>query len=107
MGLKTSRAGPFAIPVRIVIHAKRLLAIPIFHLINESFKFAIFPNILKLAITPIYNSNDSKIVSNYKPISILHWLSKVFEMAVALCMTGFANKFSLLSSRQSVWLQTW
>ena len=32
--------------------------------------------------------------------SILHWLSKVFERAVALRVTDFANEFSLISSRQ-------
>ena len=79
-GLKASGAGPYAIPVRIVIHTMHMLAGPISYLINKFFEFETFPNILKLVtITPIYKSNDSKKVFNYRPTSILHWLNKALK----------------------------
>ena len=40
----------------------------------------IFPTELKLArVVPIYNSGDSAILSNYRPISILTFFVKIYE----------------------------
>lgn len=51
---------------------------------NESFVTVEFPELLKLSVvTPIYKANDPLMESNYRPISILHWLSKVFEKFIA------------------------
>ena len=45
-----------------------------------SFAQGIFPDELKLArVVPIYKSGDKKEVSNYRPISVLSFYSKIFE----------------------------
>ena len=60
--------------------------IPVFQkLINASFDSGYFPDCLKLAIvTPILKSVklDREIISNYRPISTLTIISKIFENCI-------------------------
>ena len=57
-----------------------LIAAPLSLICNRSFSQGVFPDKLKTAeILPIFNCADSSLFSNYKPISILPCLSKVFE----------------------------
>ena len=42
-----------------------------------------FPNKLKLAdITPVYKKKDSTLVENYRPVSVLPSVSKIFERII-------------------------
>ena len=60
-----------------------LLCAPLTLLINQSLKTGIFPDKLKLArISPIYKKDDPHLVENYRPISILPSVSKIFEKIV-------------------------
>ena len=64
--------------------------------INQSFRSGRFPNRLKLAeIIPIPKKGDSHSVGDYRPISILPTISKVFEKAMANQLSKFfESKFS-------------
>ena len=56
---------------------------------------------MKLAkITPIYKKGDEKIRSNYRPISSLPFLSKIYERCMTNRIVSFFNKFSLFNSHQ-------
>ena len=57
------------------------LAVPIKDIINQTFASAVFPDSLKIAkVTPLYKKkNESYLIENYRPISILPSVSKVFE----------------------------
>jgi hypothetical protein len=56
---------------------------PLIHLINTSLEQGIFPNDLKEGkILPIFKSGDTERVENYRPISILNVISKIFERVV-------------------------
>ena len=47
------------------------------------YKYGIFPDKLKVAkVVPVFKSNDATIFSNYRPISILPTISKVFERII-------------------------
>lgn len=49
-------------------------------LINLSFEQGIFPDKLKIAkVTPVYKKSDIHLIDNYRPISLLPAISKVFE----------------------------
>ena len=49
-------------------------------LFNLSIEKDVFPDDLKIArATPIYKGEDSSDVSNYRPISVLPYLSKILE----------------------------
>lgn len=53
---------------------------PLKALFNKSLQDGIFPSTLKLAVvTPIFKSGDPSNLSNYRPISVLQTLSKIFE----------------------------
>ena len=52
-------------------------------IINQSLLTGIFPDSLKLAkIAPIYKKEERHIADNYRPISLLPVLSKIFEKVV-------------------------
>ena len=70
-------------------------------IINESFHKGVFPSHLKLAlVTPIYKKGDKSEPSNYRPISSLPILSKIFESTIKDQITCFLEKEHLISDRQ-------
>ena len=70
-------------------------------LYNMSIIEKIFPDILKVArITPVHKSGSVSVVDNYRPISGLPSISKVFEMLTLDRMMSFKNSHDILSSSQ-------
>ena len=64
--------------------------------INECIKQNKFPNELKIAdITPIFKKDDPLDKTNYRPISILPTVSKIFERILFNQLQLFSNKFLL------------
>ena len=63
-----------------------------------SFEKDCFPNDLKLAeVTPVFKKEDELSKENYRPISFLSHLSKIFEIIAFNQMSRFLeSKFSLL-----------
>ena len=52
-------------------------------IINQSITTGIFPDELKIAkITPLYKKENVKLIENYRPISVLSSISKIFEKVV-------------------------
>ena len=59
------------------------LTLPLHHLFTTSLKTSIIPNEWKMhKIIPVYKSNDKTSVKNYRPISLLCNVSKVFERLI-------------------------
>ena len=66
-----------------------------------SFSQGVFPDKLNTAkILPIFKCDDSSLFSNYRPISILPCLSKVFEKLFYFRLSAFLEKIDILSHRQ-------
>ena len=64
-------------------HIKHEISKPVTLILNQCLTTGIFPDKLKIAkVVPIYKSDDENIFNNYRPISILPALSKVFEKIV-------------------------
>ena len=67
------------------------------------FTTGIVPNQLKIAkVIPVFKNGDSNYVNNYRPISILTRLSKIFEKCVYARTINVLNKFDILTSSQFV-----
>ena len=82
---------------------KQLIYLLLLYLIfcNVSFELGVFPDKLKIAkVLPVFNSDDPSLFSNYRPISILPCLSKVFEKLFYLRLSGFLPKFDILNHHQ-------
>ena len=99
--LKLTSVDKNHIPVKVFKLVSQYLCYPIAKIVNLSFTHGIFPKVLKIAkITPIHKKNDKNVCSNYRPISCLPLLSKVFERLIANRITSFFTKFNLFSKKQ-------
>ena len=58
-----------------------------------------FPDPLKIAsIAPVYNKGNRKLAPNYRPISVLPYLSKKIEKLILTRIRGFTDNFSPINS---------
>lgn len=61
----------------------------------------IFPDNLKLAIVkPIFKKDDKAKIDNYRPITLIPILSKIYEKVMHAKLTSFFNKYHILNERQ-------
>ena len=68
-------------------------------LVNLSFESGVFPDCLKIVkVCPIFKGGTSNDINNYRPISILPVISKVYERAMFNRLFSFVDK--LLYRRQ-------
>lgn len=87
---------------RILKLACNVISPSIASLINKSITSGRFPNKLKLAkVFPIFKTGKKTDPSNYRPVSILPTLSKIFEKHVNKHLTGYLNKYNLIHECQS------
>ena len=100
--LKSSNSsGEDNISNNLLKKCKNLLSKPLTDLINSSLNQGIFPDKLKLAkIIPIYKSGDKSKLENYRPVSILSSLAKIFEKIVAKRIVSFFIKHNLFIGNQ-------
>lgn len=74
---------------------------PLASLINRSFSTALFPDVLKIGVVkPVYKSGDKREMSNYRPISLMSSISKIFEMILKERINKFASKYNIISDNQ-------
>jgi endonuclease/exonuclease/phosphatase (EEP) superfamily protein YafD len=83
-GLKnTTSTGIDGIPTAIMKTCKENIAPVLTKIINQSMREGVFPDSLKISkIIPIFKGGDAGHVKNYRPISLLSVVSKVFEKIV-------------------------
>ena len=100
-GLKIVKSNVDSMPVTIFKKVSHLLIIPLSKLINLCFMNGIFPDELKIArITPVFKKGDKSDPTNYRPISSLPYLSKLFERAIYNRIVSFTKKYSIISKFQ-------
>jgi hypothetical protein len=89
LDVKKAMGYDYVSPKILKISTKHVCQI-IVKLINQCFDKHVFPHDLKLAeVSSIYKKKDKLNKENYRPISILVILSKVFEKIFASRMTSF------------------
>ena len=74
---------------------------PLTIIINQSLRTGIFPDALKIAkVKPLYKKGDNFCLNNYRPISLLPTISKIFERVMFTQLYSYLNANSLLSEQQ-------
>ena len=70
-------------------------------LLNNSLCAGVFPECFKTAkIIPIFKSGDSNYTANYRPISILPFLSKMFEKLTSAKLDSYLKLNNILCTNQ-------
>jgi hypothetical protein len=89
--------GPYIIKL-----CKDYISVPIASIINSSIVQGIFPDQLKLAnVIPIHKGGSKEDANNYRPISILPTLSKIFERHIANQLYLFFQQTNIIYEYQS------
>lgn len=93
--------GLDGIPVYVLKFAAEHLCQPLSHIINECFTSQVFPSDLKKAkVVPVYKKGNRRVSSNYRPVSLLSAVSKVFERAIYNRLMNFLSCHNILSNHQ-------
>ena len=82
-------AGFDNIPTRVLKHAAEEIAPSLSHMFNASFQQASLPRDWKDAtISPVYKKGDARMLTNYRPISLLSVVAKVQERVAYNCLSS-------------------
>ena len=77
------------------------LADPISYIFNNIIGIGQYPNILKIAcVTAVFKSGDKQNTNNYRPISTLPLLNKVFEKLLHVRLYKFFESKEILCKEQ-------
>ena len=94
--------GLDGIPCKFVRDSATIITCPLTHIINLSLIQGVVPDDLKSArVVPLFKKNDKCDVGNYRPVSILSIISKVFERVVYDQIESYLNEKEILYKFQS------
>ena len=93
---------PDGLEIKFIKLASHVLAFPLSDLFNLSLSTCVVPSMWKSArVTPIHKGGDALDLNNYRPISIISSIAKVFEKLIFNQLFKYINDFSILSPNQS------
>ena len=101
-GLKTKASrGVDMISNKLLKLVKNEISETLTIIINQSIKHGIFPKPLKIAkVVPLFKKDQNFLFNNYRPVSILSSISKVFEKVMFKQMYKYFNDNNLLFESQ-------
>ncbi len=71
------------------------------HIISASFISGLFPEQLKISkVIPVHKKGEESDIQNFRPISILPSISKVFEKAMHLNLVRHLEQYDLFNNEQ-------
>ena len=100
--LKYSLAsGPDGFPPMLFKHLASCLSNPLSALFKNIFEYETIPSIWKHAyVTPVFKKGKSSLVQNYRPISLISVICKIFESSIKLDLVNFLAANNLITSDQ-------
>ena len=100
--LKVDKASGYDnLPVRLIKDASDFIVKPLSYIFNQSFLTGKFPDALKVAkVTPVYKKGPKDAPGNYRPISVLPVLAKVFEKLMNGRLLDFFEANDILYQQQ-------
>ena len=99
---ETKAIGLDNISSRLIRECADILSDSLCDLFNKSLMSGIFPDDWKCArVTPLFKQGESSDLSNYRPISVISVVAKVFERIVYDRLYNFLNGEQIISKQQS------
>ena len=99
--LKNGAAGYDEINASLLKLILPFIGEPLIYLCNQSLQEGVFPSELKIAnVLPLYKSADAFVFNNYRPVSLLCVISKVFEKIMYNRLIDFLDNFAILNNSQ-------
>ena len=100
--LDSSKAsGPYSIPSCALSAINTTISGPLSVIINLSFSNGVFPDRLKISdVLPSYKKHSKLSVSNYRPISLLSNLDKIFEKLIYKRTYDFLQQHNVFFQQQ-------
>ena len=90
--LVSEATGHDGISAKLVKIAKPVISGHLTNLVNKSLTTSVFPlNLKKAQVTPLHKKNSTLEKGNYRPVSILPVLSKIYERAIHIQISEFFN----------------
>ena len=94
-------SGPFSIPTNLLKEFSLHFSKPISIIVNKSLQEGVFPQSLKTALVcAIFKKNDKTKCANYRPISLLSNISKIFERVMYNRIEQFIDEHNLIYKYQ-------
>ena len=86
---------------KLLKYAKAFLIKPLTLLINQTLSTGVFPNELKISrVRPLFKNGDTSNINNYRPISILPSISKIFEYVIFHQLFDYMSHNALFCQEQ-------
>ena len=99
--LKNASAGHDNIHSNILKKTYQFYLEPLCHILNLSLQQGFFPHEMKIAkVVPIYKAGDAMHIGNYRPVSVLPVLSKIFEKVMYTRLIAFITRHKILYKYQ-------
>ena len=93
--------GHDGISMTVLKQLSDIIDVPISSLFNKMVNQGIFPDSLKIAkVVPVFKAGNREEVNNYRPISILPALSKIFEKLLYNRLYNYLENFKILTTHQ-------
>ena len=95
-------SGPDQISHRMLKEAGDKISTSLAKLFNKSLRANIVPALWKKAnVTPLFKKNDNSLIDNYRPVSLLSCVGKLFERTVFKYVFNFLRDTGAISLKQS------
>ena len=97
---KTS-TGVDSVSNKLLKFVKNAISEPLTIIINQMLRVGIFPDLLKISkVVPVYKKDDNTNLSNYRPISLLPSMSKIFEKVILEQLFTYLEDNNLIHRHQ-------
>lgn len=90
------------VPVKLIKTVAVLITAPLTHIINLVFSNGEYPDLLKVALVrPIHKKNAKDLFNNYRPVSLLSNIGKIFEKILFDRLIRFIEAHHILVKQQN------
>lgn len=98
---KNVAPGQDGLTSKAIIDNSSVISPPLTYIVNLCFQQGYFPGELRLAtVLPLFKAGNRELPGNYRPISLLSCISKVFEKCVKSRIVNFLDKHNIISNHQ-------